>query len=96
MKNPFFWSIQTNFWFKEDRAGRSPEKLGFVILNLTEFAYSGAEGITRSYLVDGYDNNQRADNSRVHIFVRMQHNSADPLFTMSFPPLLTLEKNIEN
>uniref|UniRef100_A0A183C105 C2 NT-type domain-containing protein n=1 Tax=Globodera pallida TaxID=36090 RepID=A0A183C105_GLOPA len=65
---------------KEDRAGRTPQKLGFVILNLTEFAYSGAKGITRSYLVDGYDNNQRADNSRVHIFVRMQHNSADPLF----------------
>ncbi|KAL3124060.1 hypothetical protein niasHT_004649 [Heterodera trifolii] len=65
---------------KEDRAGRTPQKLGFVILNLTEFAYSGAKGITRSYLVDGYDNNQRADNSRVYVFVRMQHNSADPLF----------------
>uniref|UniRef100_A0A1I8BKR7 C2 NT-type domain-containing protein n=1 Tax=Meloidogyne hapla TaxID=6305 RepID=A0A1I8BKR7_MELHA len=65
---------------EEDRAGRNPQKLGFVIINLSEFAGSGSTGVGKSFLLDGYVRNQRQDNSRVHIFIRMQHNSSDPLF----------------
>ncbi|CAK5028555.1 unnamed protein product [Meloidogyne enterolobii] len=65
---------------KEDRAGRNPQKLGYVIINLSEFAGSGNTGIRKSFLLDGYFTSQRQDNSRVHIFIRMQHDSLDPLF----------------
>ncbi|KAF7634798.1 C2 NT-type domain-containing protein [Meloidogyne graminicola] len=65
---------------KEDRAGRNPQKLGFVIINLSEFAGTGSTGVEKSFLLDGYVRTQRQDNSRVHIFIRMQHNSSDPLF----------------
>ena len=55
--------------------------MGFVILNLSEFAGTGSEGITQSFLLEGYSkNSQRQDNSRIHVHIRMQHNSADPLF----------------
>jgi len=54
--------------------------LGYVIINLSEFAGSGNTGIRKSFLLDGYFTSQRQDNSRVHIFIRMQHDSLDPLF----------------
>lgn len=78
----FFFALNFKFKkMKEDRAGRTPKKLGFVILNLSEFAGTGSEGITHSFLLEGYSkNSQRQDNSRIHVHIRMQHNSADPLF----------------
>uniref|UniRef100_A0A914Z4L8 C2 NT-type domain-containing protein n=1 Tax=Panagrolaimus superbus TaxID=310955 RepID=A0A914Z4L8_9BILA len=65
---------------KEDRGGRTPVKIGYVIVNLSEFAASGVNEIKQSYLLDGYTGRQRQDNSRVHIHVRMIHQGADPLF----------------
>lgn len=49
-------------------------------INLAEFAASGIDGITRSYLLDGYGTNQRQDNSRILIKVTMSHQSTDPIF----------------
>ncbi|KAM3728904.1 EEIG family member [Dirofilaria immitis] len=65
---------------KEQKGGKSYSKLGFVDINLAQFAASGVEGITRSYLLDGYGINQRQDNSRILIKVTMNHQSADPIF----------------
>uniref|UniRef100_A0A915PL66 C2 NT-type domain-containing protein n=1 Tax=Setaria digitata TaxID=48799 RepID=A0A915PL66_9BILA len=65
---------------KEQKGGKSYSKLGFVDINLAQFAASGTEGITRSYLLDGYGINQRQDNSRILIKVTMSHQSADPIF----------------
>ncbi|PAV58766.1 hypothetical protein WR25_10829 [Diploscapter pachys] len=65
---------------KEQRGGRSYAKLGYVDVNLAEFAASGVEGISRSYLLSGYSLNQRQDNSKVQIKVTMNHQSADPFF----------------
>ncbi|VDK46323.1 unnamed protein product [Anisakis simplex] len=65
---------------QEQKGGKAYQKLGFVDINLSEFAASGTEGIERSYLLDGYGINQRQDNSRLLIKVTMSHQSADPLF----------------
>uniref|UniRef100_F1L321 Protein FAM102A n=2 Tax=Ascaris TaxID=6251 RepID=F1L321_ASCSU len=65
---------------KEQKGGKSYQKIGFVDVNLSQFAASGVEGITQSYLLDGYGNNQRQDNSRLLIKVTMSHQSADPIF----------------
>ncbi|KHN86335.1 Uncharacterized protein Tcan_14006 [Toxocara canis] len=65
---------------KEQKGGKSYQKLGFVDINLSQFAASGVEGIEQSYLLDGYGNNQRQDNSRLLIKVTMSHQSADPIF----------------
>lgn len=66
--------------FQEQKGGKSYQKIGFVDVNLSQFAASGVEGITQSYLLDGYGNNQRQDNSRLLIKVTMSHQSADPIF----------------
>lgn len=65
---------------KQERTGRQPTKLGFVIVNLSEFAASGTTPILQSYLLDGYTGRQRQDNSRVHVAIRMFHQTSDPLF----------------
>ncbi|VDN07855.1 unnamed protein product [Thelazia callipaeda] len=65
---------------KEQKGGKTYSKLGFVDINLAQFAASGVEGITRSFLLDGYGTNQRQDNSRILIKVTMCHQSADPIF----------------
>ncbi len=67
--------------FQELKGGKAYQKLGFVDINLAEFAASGVEGLTRSYLLDGYDSgHQRQDNSRITVKVTMVHQSADPFF----------------
>ncbi|PIO65168.1 hypothetical protein TELCIR_13176 [Teladorsagia circumcincta] len=65
---------------EEQKGGKSFLKLGFVDINLSEFAGSGVEGMTRSYLLDGYGLHQRQDNSKVQIKITMTHQSADPFF----------------
>ncbi|MFH4979566.1 hypothetical protein AB6A40_006275 [Gnathostoma spinigerum] len=65
---------------KEQKGGKSYQKLGFVDLNLSEFAASGVDGIAQSYLLDGYGSHQRQDNSRLLIKVTMSHQCADPVF----------------
>lgn len=69
---------------KEQKGGKSFVKLGFVDINLSEFAGSGVEGMTRSYLLDGYGLHQRQDNSKVQIKITMTHQSADPFFRVPF------------
>ncbi|CAI5455253.1 unnamed protein product [Caenorhabditis angaria] len=65
---------------KEQKGGKSFYKLGYVDINLSEFAASGIEGISRTYLLSGYTSNQRLDNSKVCVKVVMCHQSADPFF----------------
>ncbi|EPB79463.1 hypothetical protein ANCCEY_01400 [Ancylostoma ceylanicum] len=69
---------------EEQKGGKSFVKLGFVDINLSEFAGSGVEGMTRSYLLDGYGLHQRQDNSKVQIKITMTHQSADPFFRVPF------------
>uniref|UniRef100_A0A7E4VEN9 C2 NT-type domain-containing protein n=1 Tax=Panagrellus redivivus TaxID=6233 RepID=A0A7E4VEN9_PANRE len=64
---------------REDRDG-SPVKVGYVVVNLSEFAASGSNELKQSYLLDGYTGRQRQDNSRVHIHVKMVHQGTDPMF----------------
>ncbi|KAI1705584.1 protein FAM [Ditylenchus destructor] len=77
---------------KEDRSGRSPQKLGFVVLNLSEFAASGTTGITDSFLLDGYSGGQRQDNSRVQCHVTMMHQAQDPLFKVPTATVSAVEE----
>lgn len=70
---------------KEQKGGKSFYKLGYVDVNLSEFAGSGIEGMSRSYLLNGYTTTQRLDNSRVSIRVTMCHQSSDPFFRVPRP-----------
>ncbi|CAI4227369.1 unnamed protein product [Auanema sp. JU1783] len=79
---------------KEQKGGKSYVKLGYVDINLSEFAASGVEGITRSYLLDGYGLNQRQDNSKVQVKVIMCHQSADPYFRVPRIACATDDKSL--
>ncbi|XP_070177233.1 EEIG family member 2-like isoform X2 [Littorina saxatilis] len=63
---------------KEMRGGRSHQKLGFVDLNLAQFAGSGQQ--TRRYLLEGYDAKHRQDNSNIKIVVELSLIAGDPVF----------------
>ena len=63
---------------KEVHGGRSSNKIGFVDLNLAEFA--GSSQTCRHCLLEGYDAKNRLDNSILKIVVGMQLLSGDPLF----------------
>lgn len=63
---------------KEMRGGRSHQKLGFVDLNLAQFAGAGQQ--TRRYLLEGYDAKHRQDNSNIKIVVELSLISGDPVF----------------
>ena len=63
---------------KEVRGGRNTSKIGFVDLDLTEFA--GSSQTCRHFLLEGYDEKNRLDNSILKIVVGMQLLSGDPLF----------------
>jgi hypothetical protein len=78
--------------FLEDKAGRTPLKLGFVIINLSEFAASGNAGIKQSFLLDGYSGSQRQDNSRIHVEIKMAHQGADPLFKVPTSAMCSSEE----
>lgn len=63
---------------KEIKGGRSYQKLGFIDLNLAEFAGSG---LTRQRcLLEGYDTRHRQDNSQLCFTIKMYMLSGDPLF----------------
>ncbi|KAH7693700.1 Synthetic lethal with mec protein 3, partial [Aphelenchoides avenae] len=81
---------------KEDKAGRTPQKLGFVTLNLSEFAASGSMAIKQSYLLDGYSGTQRQDNSRLHVEVTMTHQGTDPVFKVPNSAVGAMEEAILN
>ncbi|XP_032228049.1 protein FAM102B [Nematostella vectensis] len=70
---------------KETKGGKSHIKLGFVDINLAEFAGSGT--LTRRYILEGYDDKtSRQDNSILEIQVTMQLISGDPLFKVPGTP----------
>lgn len=63
---------------KELKGGRAYEKLGYVDLNLAE--YAGLGRTSRRYLLEGYDSRHRQDNSILEIAVTMSLQSGDPVF----------------
>uniref|UniRef100_A0A5S6QY23 C2 NT-type domain-containing protein n=1 Tax=Trichuris muris TaxID=70415 RepID=A0A5S6QY23_TRIMR len=66
---------------KEVKGGRSFQKLGYVDINLSEFAGSGIDGLTRTYLLEGYNpGQQRQDNSLIRVNISMVLLSSDPCF----------------
>jgi hypothetical protein len=63
---------------KEIKGGRSYQKLGFVDLNLAEFAGSGIT--TKRTILEGYDTRHRQDNSVLLVTIKMHMLSGDILF----------------
>lgn len=63
---------------KECKGGRSFTKLGFVDLNLAEFA--GAGEMSKKALLEGYDARHRQDNSMLKFSIKMNMLSGDILF----------------
>lgn len=63
---------------KEIKGGRSYQKLGFIDLNLAEFAGAGLK--SRRCLLEGYDTRHRQHNSMVRVTIKMHMNSGDILF----------------
>ena len=62
---------------KETRLG-STYKLGFVDVNLSEYAGCGRQ--SGKFLLEGYSSSTRLDNSILKFFIDMQLISGDPLF----------------
>ncbi|XP_073243210.1 EEIG family member 2-like isoform X2 [Porites lutea] len=71
---------------KETKGGKAHIKLGFVDVNLAEFA--GSATTTKRYILEGYgDKTQlRQDNSILEVEVSMQLRSGDPLFKVPHAP----------
>ena len=63
---------------QELKGGRSYQKLGYVDVNLAQFA--GAGRTSRRYVLDGYSDRNRQDNSTLSIIVDMTLLSGDPCF----------------
>lgn len=65
---------------QEQKGGRTFQKLGFIDLNLAEYAGSGLTA--RTFLLEGYDNNprHRPDNSMIKVHIGMNMLAGDILF----------------
>lgn len=72
---------------REQKGGRTFQKLGFIDLNLAE--YAGAGVTERTCLLEGYDNNprHRPDNSMIKVHIGMNMLSGDILFKVPSPSL---------
>ncbi|XP_065358210.1 bromodomain-containing protein DDB_G0280777 isoform X2 [Calliphora vicina] len=70
---------------KEMKGGRSYYKLGFIDLNLAE--YAGAGLTSRRFLLEGYDSRHRLDNSMLTLSIKMLMLSGDILFKAPTPNL---------
>lgn len=70
---------------KESKGGRSFNKLGFVDLNLAEFA--GAGLTHKRALLEGYDTRHRQDNSMLKFKIELSMISGDILFKAPSPSL---------
>ncbi|XP_044258636.1 uncharacterized protein LOC123007411 isoform X4 [Tribolium madens] len=70
---------------KECKGGRSFTKLGFVDLNLAE--YAGAGVTFKKALLEGYDARHRQDNSMLKFSIAMHMLSGDILFKVPSPSL---------
>uniref|UniRef100_A0A1B0FBK6 C2 NT-type domain-containing protein n=1 Tax=Glossina morsitans morsitans TaxID=37546 RepID=A0A1B0FBK6_GLOMM len=75
---------------KEMKGGRSYYKLGFIDLNLAE--YAGAGLISRRCLLEGYDSRHRLDNSMLTVSIKMHMLSGDILFKAPTPNLKSKQK----
>uniref|UniRef100_A0A1A9W0N6 C2 NT-type domain-containing protein n=1 Tax=Glossina brevipalpis TaxID=37001 RepID=A0A1A9W0N6_9MUSC len=75
---------------KEMKGGRSYYKLGFIDLNLAE--YAGAGLISRRCLLEGYDSRHRLDNSMLTVSIKMHMVSGDILFKAPTPNLKSKQK----
>ncbi|XP_077986414.1 early estrogen-induced gene 1 protein-like [Glandiceps talaboti] len=63
---------------KEVKGGKSYVKLGYVDVNLAE--YAGATNKSRRYLLEGYDSKHRQDNSILKVTIGMALACGDPCF----------------
>lgn len=63
---------------KEIKGGRSYQKLGFVDLNLAEYAGQGLK--SKKTILEGYDTRCRQDNSMLLVTIKMHMISGDILF----------------
>ncbi|CAH1134971.1 unnamed protein product [Ceutorhynchus assimilis] len=70
---------------KESKGGRSFTKLGFVDLNLAE--YAGAGLIHKKALLEGYDARHRQDNSMLKFRIQLNMISGDIVFKAPCPSL---------
>ncbi|KAJ8971920.1 hypothetical protein NQ317_008704 [Molorchus minor] len=70
---------------KESKGGRSFNKLGFVDLNLAE--YAGAGLIHKKALLEGYDTRHRQDNSMLKFKLALNMISGDIVFKAPSPDL---------
>ncbi|XP_056640860.1 early estrogen-induced gene 1 protein isoform X2 [Diorhabda sublineata] len=78
---------------KEYKGGRSFTKLGFVDLNLAE--YAGAGLIHKKALLEGYDARHRQDNSMLKFKIELNMISGDILFKAPSPSLKHKQVNVE-
>ncbi|CAH1155224.1 unnamed protein product [Phaedon cochleariae] len=79
---------------KESKGGRSFNKLGFVDLNLAEFA--GAGLVHKKALLEGYDARHRQDNSMLKFKIELSMTSGDVLFKAPSPSLTHKQVKVED
>ena len=78
---------------RELKGGKASLKLGYVDLNLSEFAGSGIQ--SRKLLLNGYDTKHRQDNSTLEIAIDMTLVSGDPIYKVPTKPhTCTLQADI--
>ena len=66
------------FCLQELKGGRAYQKLGYADVNLAE--YAGCGFATRRFLLEGYNDKQRQDNSVLNVALELSLVSGDPLF----------------
>ena len=64
--------------FQEEKGGRNFRKLGFVDVNLAEYAAVGPS--TQRYILQPYDQHHRLDNSIVQVSINVTLREGDPVF----------------
>ena len=64
--------------FQEEKGGRNFRKLGFVDINLAEYAAVGPS--TQRYILQPYDQHHRLDNSIVQVSINVTLREGDPVF----------------
>ncbi|XP_018578626.1 uncharacterized protein LOC108916712 isoform X2 [Anoplophora glabripennis] len=79
---------------KESKGGRSFNKLGFVDLNLAE--YAGAGLTHKKALLEGYDTRHRQDNSMLKFKIELNMISGDILFKAPSPSLKHKQVNADD
>ena len=65
----------------EERSGRHFKKLGYVDVNLSE--YAGAGPSTQRYILQAYDSSHRMDNSMIQLSLNITLVEGDIIFSRS-------------